>query len=57
MPKKSAPAATAPKKGGAPAEFKQEESLQAVLLADSFAIKFRPITKERPKVCIGIMLL
>lgn len=26
--------------------------LQAVLLADSFTTKFRPITLERPKVCL-----
>lgn len=26
--------------------------LQAILLADSFTTKFRPITLERPKVCI-----
>ena len=31
-------------------EFKTEDILQAVLLADSFSVKLRPITKERPKV-------
>lgn len=40
--------------GGAAAEDAVEEltrvPLQAILLADSFATKFRPITLERPKV-------
>lgn len=31
--------------------------LQAILLADSFAQKFRPITLERPKVFISLPLL
>jgi translation initiation factor eIF-2B subunit epsilon len=36
-------------------EFKQEEVLQAILLADSFAVKFRPITKEKPKVLLPLV--
>ena len=40
--------------GGAAAEDAVEQltrvPLQAILLADSFATKFRPITLERPKV-------
>lgn len=31
-------------------DIKQKEKLQAVVLADSFTEKFRPITLERPKV-------
>jgi hypothetical protein len=48
MPKKSS--AAAGKSGANASEFKQEEVLQAVLLADSFAVKLRPLTKEKPKV-------
>jgi translation initiation factor eIF-2B subunit epsilon len=43
------------KKAGKASDLAEEESevpLQAVLLADSFAQKFRPITLERPKVCM-----
>lgn len=32
------------------ADFAKEEKLQAVLLADSFRVKLRPITAEKPKV-------
>jgi translation initiation factor eIF-2B subunit epsilon len=32
------------------ADYEVHVPLQAVLLADSFAQKFRPITLERPKV-------
>jgi translation initiation factor eIF-2B subunit epsilon len=32
------------------ADYEVDVPLQAVLLADSFAQKFRPITLERPKV-------
>jgi translation initiation factor eIF-2B subunit epsilon len=42
----------APRKGP-PQEVADEEAqgpLQAILLADSFAQKFKPITLERPKV-------
>lgn len=42
--------------GGGAAEDAAEElarvPLQAILLADSFTTKFRPITLERPKVRI-----
>ncbi len=34
---------------------KVEEQLQAVLLADSFTVKLRPITKERPKVLLPLV--
>lgn len=30
--------------------FKTEDVLQAVLLADSFQTKFRPLTQQKPKV-------
>ena len=44
----------APKKGAARVSEDPEElarvPLQAILLADSFTTKFRPITLERPKV-------
>jgi hypothetical protein len=33
-------------------DFAEEKILQAVLLADSFAVKFRPITWERPKATL-----
>ncbi|KAI5676430.1 hypothetical protein M9H77_07380 [Catharanthus roseus] len=45
--------------GGAAAEDAVEEltrvPLQAILLADSFATKFRPITLERPKVLLPLV--
>lgn len=44
----------APKKSGVKVSEEAEElargPLQAILLADSFTTKFRPITLERPKV-------
>ncbi|KAI5076070.1 hypothetical protein GOP47_0008135 [Adiantum capillus-veneris] len=46
------------KKGGKAAEMADEETpvpLQAILLADSFAQKFRPITLERPKVLLPLI--
>jgi translation initiation factor eIF-2B subunit epsilon len=46
MSKKSRGGATA---GDDPDELSRSP-LQAVLLADSFTLKFRPITLERPKV-------
>lgn len=49
----------AQRKGGARISDDQEDSalvkLQAVLLADSFAQKFRPITLERPKVLLPLV--
>lgn len=42
------------RKGAAVAEEPEDLArvpLQAILLADSFTQKFRPITLERPKVC------
>ena len=45
------------KKAAKVSDLGEEESevpLQAVLLADSFAQKFRPITLERPKVCLSL---
>lgn len=48
------------KKGGKPVtEIADDEvhvPLQAVLLADSFTQKFRPITLEKPKVRLKIFL-
>lgn len=46
------------KKGGKTAEIADDEAevpLQAVLLADSFAQKFRPITLECPKVLLPLV--
>lgn len=46
----------APQRKGAAARVSEDTEdltrhpLQAILLADSFATKFRPITLERPKV-------
>ncbi|KAF5739513.1 translation initiation factor eIF-2B subunit epsilon-like isoform X4 [Tripterygium wilfordii] len=49
----------APKKGAARVTEDPEEltrtPLQAILLADSFATKFRPITLERPKVLLPLV--
>ena len=37
--------------GSSNADFlKADDVLQAVLLADSFQIKFRPLTQQKPKV-------
>lgn len=33
-------------------DIKDEQKLQAILLADSFEKNFRPITLERPKVLL-----
>jgi len=38
------------KKSSKREEFKQEEVLQAVVLADSFNIRFAPLTHSRPRV-------
>jgi translation initiation factor eIF-2B subunit epsilon len=38
------------KKQGASADFKQEDVLQAVVIADSFNKRFAPITADRPRV-------
>ena len=35
-------------------DFKQEDVLQAVVIADSFNIRFAPITKDKPRVSIAI---
>ncbi|CAN8316293.1 unnamed protein product [Cochlearia groenlandica] len=49
----------AQKKGGARVSYDTEEQsrqrLQAILLADSFATKFRPVTLERPKVLLPLI--
>jgi translation initiation factor eIF-2B subunit epsilon len=44
----------APKGGKNDADLAQQEVLQAVLLADSFASHFRPITFDMPKVLMPI---
>lgn len=31
-------------------EFKEEEIVQAVVIADSFNVRFAPLTKDRPRV-------
>lgn len=38
-------------------ELARPPPLQAVLLADSFTLKFRPITLERPKVLPASLIL
>lgn len=37
------------------ADFKADDVLQAVLLADSFQVKFRPLTAQRPKVLLPLL--
>ena len=37
-------------KGKKREDFKQEDVLQAVVIADSFNIRFAPITKDKPRV-------
>ena len=37
------------------ADLKQETKLQAVVLADSFAKNFRPVTYEQPKVLMPLV--
>lgn len=32
-------------------DIKQEEILQAVVIADSFNIRFAPVTNDLPRVC------
>ena len=41
----------APKGKGRGDDLKQEDILQAVVIADSFNVKFGPITDEKPRVC------
>ncbi len=36
--------------GGAGEDFKQEDVLQAVVIADSFNVRFAPITNDKPRV-------
>ena len=38
--------------GGGDEDVKREQKLQAILLADSFATTFRPVTWESPKVLL-----
>ncbi|KAF8069524.1 translation initiation factor eIF-2B subunit epsilon [Scenedesmus sp. PABB004] len=46
----------APKKGGGPVErVEAKQILTAVLLADSFTQRFRPITVEKPKVLLPLV--
>uniref|UniRef100_A0A383VLX2 Translation initiation factor eIF2B subunit epsilon n=1 Tax=Tetradesmus obliquus TaxID=3088 RepID=A0A383VLX2_TETOB len=45
----------APKSKGGGAEEKAKEVLTAVLLADSFTQRFRPITVEKPKVLLPLV--
>ena len=42
------------KKGGE--VFKQEDIIQAVVIADSFNVRFSPVTHAKPRVCIVIFL-
>ena len=37
-------------------DFKQEDVLQAVVIADSFNIRFAPITKDKPRVSTVIQV-
>jgi hypothetical protein len=41
--------------GGESEEIKQDQSLQAILLADSFEKSFRPITWESPKCLLPLV--
>ena len=50
MAPKSKKGANAQKSKGAAAEEEREESLQAVVFADSFETRFAPFTLERPRV-------
>ena len=36
-------------------DLKKEDVLQAVVLADSFAIRFRPFTSDQPKVLLPLV--
>mgnify|MGYP006950467348 CR=1 FL=1 len=36
--------------GGGMQDFRREQALQAVVLADSFTTKMRPVTLDMPKV-------
>lgn len=47
--------ATKPAKVDQSEDVKREQKLQAILLADSFATAFRPITAERPKVLLPLV--
>lgn len=38
------------KKKGPREDFKQEDVLQAVVIADSFNVRFAPITQDKPRV-------
>lgn len=44
-----------PQKVDASEDVKREQKLQAILLADSFTKKFRPITCEGPKVLLPLV--
>lgn len=43
------------KGGGGGDDLKADQALQAVLIADSFAETFRPVTFEQPKVLLPIV--
>ncbi|XP_062220686.1 uncharacterized protein LOC133920062 [Phragmites australis] len=53
--KKSRSGGAAAISGDDPEDLSRSPPLQAVLLADSFALKFRPITLERPKVLLPLV--
>jgi hypothetical protein len=42
----------APKAKGRGTDLKQEDVLQAVVIADSFNVRFAPITQKKPRVGI-----
>ena len=45
----------APKsKGSRSDDLKQEDILQAVVFADSFTTRFRPITLQKPRVTLNL---
>ena len=43
------------KKGGLGDDLKKEDLLKAVVLADSFAVRFRPFTHTKPKVLLPLV--
>ena len=43
----------APKNKARNEDLKQEEILQAVVVADSFNVRFGPVTRQKPRVSTG----
>lgn len=47
----------AKRKGAQREDFKEEEILQAIVIADSFNVRFAPVTQKRPRVGIISMIV